>query len=112
MSGVKFGKTSVPSHAYPILGRIRGLKGVMPVISSLRKFDVSDVARERMRILSFYEPMKSMLQRKPLEYPGRPSMSGENDYMVETIISVFLLPAPLVPILHDLCWLILVLWCL
>ncbi|MFH0749777.1 MAG: hypothetical protein V1917_02575, partial [Candidatus Gottesmanbacteria bacterium] len=55
MSGIKFGKTGVPSHAYPILSRIRGLKGVMPVISSLRKFDTSDVAKERMRILSFYE---------------------------------------------------------
>ena len=55
MSGVKFGKTGVPSHAYPILSRIKGLKGVMPVISSLRKFDTSDVAKERMRILSFYE---------------------------------------------------------
>lgn len=42
-------------HAYPILSRIRGLKGVMPVIASLRKFSESEVAKERMKILSFYE---------------------------------------------------------
>jgi len=55
MSGVKHGKTDAPSHAYPILSRIRGLKGVMPVIASLRKFDTDAVAMERMRILSFYD---------------------------------------------------------
>jgi len=55
MSGVKHGKTGVSSHAYPIVSRIRGLKGVMPVISSLRKFDREEVAKERMKILGFYE---------------------------------------------------------
>jgi putative transposase len=55
MSGVKFGKTGIPSHARYIYARIRGSKGVMPVISSLRKFDESEVAKERMRIISFYE---------------------------------------------------------
>lgn len=55
MSGVKFGKTGVPSHAYPILSRIRGLKEVMPMIASLRKFDIEEVAQERMKILFFYE---------------------------------------------------------
>jgi len=55
MSVLKYGKSGVPSHAYPILSRIRGLKGVMPVISSLRKFDHEEVAKERMKILSFYE---------------------------------------------------------
>jgi putative transposase len=55
MSGLKYGKTGVPSHAYPIMSRIKGLKGVIPVISSLRKFDTSDVAKERMKILSFYD---------------------------------------------------------
>jgi putative transposase len=54
MSGVKFGKTGVPSHVRYIYARIRGSKGVMPVISSLRKFDESDIAKERMRIISFY----------------------------------------------------------
>lgn len=55
MSGVKHGKTGTPSHAFPILSRIRGLKGVMPVIASLRKFDANEVATERKRILSFYD---------------------------------------------------------
>ena len=55
MSVLKYGKTGVPSHTYPILSRIRGLKGVMPVISSLRKFDTDEVAKERMKILGFYE---------------------------------------------------------
>ena len=55
MSVLKYGKSGVPSHAYPILSRIRGLKEVMPVIASLRKFDCEEVAKERMKILSFYE---------------------------------------------------------
>ena len=55
MSVLKYGKSGVPSHAYPIVSRIRGLKGVMPVIASLRKFDCEEVAKERMKIISFYE---------------------------------------------------------
>ena len=55
MSGIKHGKTGVHMHAYPILSRIRGLKGVMPVIASLRKFSENEVAQQRMKILSFYE---------------------------------------------------------
>lgn len=55
MSALKYGKTGIPSHAYPILSRIRGLKGVMPMISSLRKFSEDEVAQERMKILLFYE---------------------------------------------------------
>jgi len=55
MSVLKYGKSGVLSHAYPILSRIKSLKGVMPVISSLRKFDTEEVAKERMKILSFYE---------------------------------------------------------
>ena len=55
MAGVKFGKTGVSSQAYPILSRIKGLKGVMRVISSLRKFDQDEVAKERMKILFFYD---------------------------------------------------------
>ena len=55
MSGVSHGKTGVPSHVRYIYARIRGSKGVMPVIASLRKFDESEIAKERMRIISFYE---------------------------------------------------------
>jgi len=55
MSGVKFGKTGVPSHVRYIYARIRGSKGVMPVISSLRQFEGDSVAKERLRIISFYD---------------------------------------------------------
>jgi len=55
MSVVKFGKIGVPSHVRYVYARIRGSKGVMPVIRSLRKFEDSDVAKERLRIISFYD---------------------------------------------------------
>ena len=55
MSGVKFGKTGIPSHLHYIYGKIRGSKGVMPVISSLRKFEANDIAKERMRMIDFYD---------------------------------------------------------
>lgn len=55
MSGVKHGSIGVPSHARYIYARIKCSKGVMPVVSSLRKFSTSEVATERMRIISFYD---------------------------------------------------------
>jgi len=55
MSGVKHSRIGVPSHARYIYARIKGSKGVMPVITSLRKFSTSEVAQERMRIISFYD---------------------------------------------------------
>lgn len=55
MSGVKFGNTGVPSHLHFIYGKIKGSKGVMSVISSLRKFESNSIAKERMRIISFYD---------------------------------------------------------
>src|SRR3990167_9431544 len=55
MSGVKFGAIGVPSKAYPIFSRIRGYWRWVNMLYSLRKFDSSEVAKERMKIITFYE---------------------------------------------------------
>ena len=43
------------AKAYPIFSRIRGLEEVKQVISSLRKFSKDEVAKERLKIIEFYE---------------------------------------------------------
>jgi len=43
------------ARAYPIFSRIKGLEEVKKVISSLRKFSKDEVAKERLRIIEFYE---------------------------------------------------------
>jgi len=55
VSGVRFGKTGVPSKACFIFGRIKGSKGVIKMLSSLRRFSEDEVAQERMKIIKFYE---------------------------------------------------------
>ena len=55
MSGLKVGKTGCPSRAYPILGRISGWKKVINMLSSLRRFDKSEIAKERLKIIEFYQ---------------------------------------------------------
>lgn len=55
MSGLKQGKTGVSSRAYPLFGRIKGAKGVMSMIYSLRRFSQSEVAQQRMKIIKFYQ---------------------------------------------------------
>jgi len=55
VSVLKRGATGVPTKAYPILSRIKGLKEVKEMLSSLRKFSQSEVAQERLRIINFYE---------------------------------------------------------
>src|SRR3990170_4142496 len=49
------GKTGVPGKAYPILSRIRGGEKVINMIASLRRFDKDEVARERLKIIMFYD---------------------------------------------------------
>ena len=49
-----YGKTGVPCKAYPIFSRILGSKKVINMIASLRRFDKSEVAKERMKIINFY----------------------------------------------------------
>src|SRR3990172_2029668 len=49
------GKTGTVSRAYPIFSRIRGAKKVISMIASLRRFDKDEVARQRMKIIKFYE---------------------------------------------------------
>ena len=41
--------------AYPVLSRIRGLKGAQGMLTSLRKFSRDEVAQKRMEIISFYD---------------------------------------------------------
>lgn len=55
MSGVKFGSTGVPTKAYPIFSRIRGYWRYVNMLYSLRKFDHGEIAKERMKIIKFYE---------------------------------------------------------
>ena len=49
------GKTGVVGKAYPIFSRILGVKKVISMIASLRRFDKDEVAQERMKIIKFYE---------------------------------------------------------
>ena len=43
------------ARAYPIFSRIKGLKGVKRMLSSLRKFSQSEIAQQRMKIIKVYE---------------------------------------------------------
>ena len=43
------------AKAYPIFSRIKGLKGVKRMLSSLRKFSQSEIAQQRMKIIKVYE---------------------------------------------------------
>jgi len=43
------------AKAYPIFNRIRGLKEVKNMLSSLRRFSKSEVAQQRMKIIKFHE---------------------------------------------------------
>ncbi len=43
------------AKAYPVFSRIRGLEEVKKVISSLRRFSKDDIAKERLRIIEFYD---------------------------------------------------------
>ena len=41
--------------AYPIMSRIKGLKEVNTMLSSLRRYSQSEVAQQRMKIIKFYQ---------------------------------------------------------
>jgi putative transposase len=43
------------AKAYPIFSRIRGLEEVKKVIASLKRFSEDEVAKERLRIIEFYD---------------------------------------------------------
>ena len=43
------------ARAYTIFSRIRGLEEVKKVILSLRKFSKDEVAKERLKIIEFYD---------------------------------------------------------
>jgi transposase InsO family protein len=43
------------ARAYPIFSRIRGYRRVEEMLHSLRKFSKSEVAQERLRMISFYD---------------------------------------------------------
>jgi hypothetical protein len=55
MSAVKRGKTGVSGKAYPIFWRIQGAKEVIKMIASLGRFDKDEVAKQRMKIIKFYQ---------------------------------------------------------
>lgn len=54
MSVLKKDKTGVSSKAYPIFSRIKGLKEVKTMLSSLKRFYRDEVAQKRLRIVKFY----------------------------------------------------------
>src|SRR3990167_7591619 len=43
------------SKSYPLWSYISGIKGVMRMVPSLRKFDSSEVAKKRMEMIRFYD---------------------------------------------------------
>lgn len=43
------------AKAYPIFSRIKGLEEVKKVLKSLKRFSKDDVAKERLRIIEFYD---------------------------------------------------------
>jgi len=52
----KFGATGgVPTKAFLLFGRIKGLEEVRKMLSSLKRFSESKVAQERLKILEFYQ---------------------------------------------------------
>ena len=55
MSGLKVGKTEVSSKAYPVFSRIAGIRRWFLMLASLRNFDKDEVAKQRMKIIKFYE---------------------------------------------------------
>ena len=48
-------KIETSTHLKGILGKISYTKEVIDLILSLRKFDSSEIARQRMKIIKFYE---------------------------------------------------------
>jgi len=43
------------ARAYPVYSRIRGYRGFVQMLQSLRHFDKSEIAVQRMKIIKFYE---------------------------------------------------------
>jgi len=43
------------AKAYPIFSRIRGYRGLQNMLYSLRNFDANEIAKQRMKIMQFYE---------------------------------------------------------
>jgi len=50
VSGVKFGATGVPTKAFLLFGRIKGLKEVRKMLLSLKRFSENEVAKERLSL--------------------------------------------------------------
>ena len=47
--------TGIRTRAYPILSRIKGWKKVITMLASLKSYQSSDIAPERMRMIRFYK---------------------------------------------------------
>ena len=45
------------AKAYPIFSRIRGYRGFIKMLYSLREFSDSEAAEQRIRIIKFYEQL-------------------------------------------------------
>lgn len=51
---IKSGKTGCPTKTYPIFSRIPGYRRLTNMLYSLRNFDQSEVAQQRVKIINFY----------------------------------------------------------
>ena len=43
------------AKAYPVFSRIRGYRRIQKMLQSLRKFDKSEIAKQRLKIIEFYD---------------------------------------------------------
>ena len=55
MSGLSFGRTGCPTRAFSLFGRMTDWKEVSKILSSLRHFDESEIAKQRLKIIKFYD---------------------------------------------------------
>jgi len=59
--------TGVSSKAYPIFSRIKGWKEVLKMLSSLKNYSLSEVAKKKMEIIDFYNEFGEKATVKVLE---------------------------------------------
>ena len=64
------------AKAYPIFSRIKGLEEVKKVVSSLRRFNKDEAAKERLRIIEFYDEFGEKATGKALALEEILSGSG------------------------------------
>ena len=54
MSGVKFGKTGVSSNSFFLWSRIKGYRRFSMITYSLNKYDITEAAKFRLKVINFH----------------------------------------------------------